>query len=169
MATRFDDWEGPFLQHHGVKGQKWGVRRYQNEDGSLTETGKKHLQKEFYKKLKDTGKKTMNQDFKSRIDASIKLLPKDRVKKLIAIGKRNEKELRRMTKGRITEDADYEKAFDGYYKEKARLVNDLLGKYGSRKIIGPEYRESASRVVDRIISRAENEIINKEKHERKRR
>lgn len=31
------------LCHHGVKGQKWGVRRYQNEDGSLTEAGKKRL------------------------------------------------------------------------------------------------------------------------------
>lgn len=29
------------LYHHGVKGQKWGVRRYQNEDGSLTNAGKK--------------------------------------------------------------------------------------------------------------------------------
>lgn len=27
--------------HHGIKGQKWGVRRYQNSDGSLTEEGKK--------------------------------------------------------------------------------------------------------------------------------
>lgn len=29
------------LEHHGVKGQKWGVRRYQNADGSLTSAGKK--------------------------------------------------------------------------------------------------------------------------------
>ena len=28
------------LYHHGIKGQKWGVRRYQNEDGSLTAAGK---------------------------------------------------------------------------------------------------------------------------------
>lgn len=28
------------LYHHGIKGQKWGIRRYQNPDGSLTEEGK---------------------------------------------------------------------------------------------------------------------------------
>lgn len=44
------------LQHHGVKGQKWGVRRYQNKDGSLTTAGK-HRQasskKESVKDLSD--------------------------------------------------------------------------------------------------------------------
>ena len=29
------------ISHHGVKGMKWGVRRYQNKDGSLTPAGKK--------------------------------------------------------------------------------------------------------------------------------
>lgn len=29
-----------YLSHHGVKGQKWGVRRFQNEDGTRTAEGK---------------------------------------------------------------------------------------------------------------------------------
>lgn len=28
------------LQHHGIKGMKWGIRRYQNKDGSLTPEGR---------------------------------------------------------------------------------------------------------------------------------
>jgi hypothetical protein len=37
------------LAHHGIKGQKWGVRRFQNADGSLTAAGKKRLSKEYHK------------------------------------------------------------------------------------------------------------------------
>ena len=33
------------LRHHGILGQKWGVRRYQNKDGSLTEAGKERYAK----------------------------------------------------------------------------------------------------------------------------
>lgn len=38
MDYSFED----YLMHHGIIGQKWGVRRYQNEDGSLTSAGKRH-------------------------------------------------------------------------------------------------------------------------------
>lgn len=37
------------LYHHGVKGQKWGVRRYQNADGSLTRLGKARHAAETFK------------------------------------------------------------------------------------------------------------------------
>ena len=52
------------LYHYGVKGMKWGVRRYQNYDGSYTKTGMKRYnqsldeynrQNERYKSLKKSG------------------------------------------------------------------------------------------------------------------
>lgn len=46
------------LKHHGVLGQKWGVRRFQNKDGTLTSSGKKRYSKDENKK----NVKTMSDD-----------------------------------------------------------------------------------------------------------
>jgi hypothetical protein len=37
------------LYHHGIKGQKWGIRRFQNKDGSLTKRGEKRYEKQSAK------------------------------------------------------------------------------------------------------------------------
>lgn len=45
MTNQNDWWEHKkncALHHSGIKGMKWGVRRYQNKDGTLTAAGKKH-------------------------------------------------------------------------------------------------------------------------------
>lgn len=41
-----------YLAHHGILGMKWGIRRYRNKDGSLTDAGKKRYEK---RKLKPIG------------------------------------------------------------------------------------------------------------------
>lgn len=45
------------LYHHGIKGMKWGVRRYQNDDGTLTSAGKQRYSKMSDDKLHKTLKK----------------------------------------------------------------------------------------------------------------
>ena len=43
------------LSHHGIKGQKWGVRRFRNKDGSLTPEGKaRYSDNELKLKQKET-------------------------------------------------------------------------------------------------------------------
>lgn len=39
------------LCHHGIKGQKWGVRRYQNPDGTLTDAGQKRYDRDVRENL----------------------------------------------------------------------------------------------------------------------
>lgn len=50
-----------YLAHHGVKGQKWGVRRFQNADGTLTAEGKVHYGKhpEYEKMVSNRSKKNI--------------------------------------------------------------------------------------------------------------
>ena len=47
----------PELYHWGVKGMKWGVRRYQNTDGTLTVAGKKRYERD---QRENSGKKKGN-------------------------------------------------------------------------------------------------------------
>lgn len=47
------------LYHHGVKGQRWGIRRYQNKDGTLTPRGRKRAEKLRNEYLAITGKKQL--------------------------------------------------------------------------------------------------------------
>lgn len=42
-----EDWRDGELTHYGIKGMKWGVRRYQNKDGTLTAAGKNRYNENY--------------------------------------------------------------------------------------------------------------------------
>ena len=71
------------LYHHGVKGQKWGILRYQNKDSSLLKSGKKHSTKisNFLSKHKE--KKVAKKALKAPTSKEISKLTDDELKKRI--------------------------------------------------------------------------------------
>lgn len=70
------------LYHWGIKGQKWGVRRYQDKDGSLTAAGKKRYARDAKEKgynkqdgdtyYKTVGKKNRREDLDVDTDRYVK-------------------------------------------------------------------------------------------------
>ena len=64
--------ENPELKHWGVKGMKWGIRRYQNKDGSLTRAGKKRQAANLEKARQ--AKKTKQDEIREREEKRSKLL-----------------------------------------------------------------------------------------------
>lgn len=94
------------LQHHGIKGQKWGVRRYQNADGSLTSAGQVRYNKLEKKRTK------LNNKYESYEKASIESDKKDIKRGMKSLNKK-------YNKGKITKEK-YETK-----KQNLLLVNNL--------------------------------------------
>ena len=67
------------IYHHGVPGQRWGIRRYQNKDGSLTPAGKKRADKLKAKYTELTGKRMRRNPTKTK-ESKSKEEPKKEVK-----------------------------------------------------------------------------------------
>lgn len=103
-----------YLSHHGILGQKWGVRRYQNSDGTLTSAGKKRLSNK-----KEPSKA---QVYKEKTEAY-----KSRMKQIKTMSDQElSNRLSRLEKEKKIRELDYEETYPG-----RKFAKDVLSGSGS--------------------------------------
>ena len=87
------------LYHHGIKGMKWGIRRYQNADGSLTNAGKKRAERKLNKLFKKSDKaiskyKSYDRQYKLADAGAKKALTTSQYGRWVTSGARMDKTIR---------------------------------------------------------------------------
>lgn len=87
MRNVFEYIDDVHLEHHGIKGQKWGVRRFQNPDGSRTSEGKKrysndYTSKDLKKDLDNAMKHKSSFDQKGSFDKKAFMEQQDRLQRI---------------------------------------------------------------------------------------
>lgn len=104
-----------FLQHHGIQGMHWGIRRYQNPDGSLTAAGRKRYDadsKKLYKSL---------DNYQSANSKKAKALTKYLNKSKKGFGFTTDKDINRARAKYVSAEKKESKAFDKYNKQYSKM------------------------------------------------
>lgn len=127
------------LTHWGIKGMRWGIRRYQNKDGTLTTAGKKRYAKEMAK-LKEEERVAKNkQRTKAKLD---KLDEKRREIEAIKSGKPAPKPAEKQThKPSIKDMSD----------EELRAVVNRLNMEKMYKQLKPEQVSAGKKFADKVM------------------
>ena len=123
------------LAHHGIKGQKWGVRRFQNADGTRTAAGKKRRSKEEPDLEKSLDPKVLYKNRDKLSDAELD-------KKLNRLRKENE--LKRMSES--------EKKDNKAAKLAVEIGKDILKGYLVKK--GLDYlKNNDTKIVNNVMDK----------------
>lgn len=143
--------DGSYISHHGILGQKWGIRRYQNEDGTLTPEGRRRYNKlvsknlkmfnderrfyEEYSKSKPEADKKADEAYKAYNDfwtKYSKYLDVDSYDSFEAAGVPNGKKLDQKL-NELWEKSEIAER-DAMYAAEKYVVDRMLDKYGSTKL-----------------------------------
>ena len=132
------------LYHHGVGGMKWGVRRYQNEDGSLTPEGRVHY---GYNSETRRYTKELNRIDRSTIDDKRKLHDSQEEEKRYR--SKLDRVIKKNTKNGVLN--INKKTGDKLHQYQSKINSEINNSEFYRKRI-----EEAKQKADRIISEAES-------------
>ena len=133
--------ENSQLYHHGILGMKWGVRRFQNKDGSLTSVGKRHLEQNS--KAKPGGNNNKKKGHNTNKGKSINELSDDELRKRI-----NRLELEKRYEA-LSKTEQKAKMFDG-----KRFVTQVLENSG--KVVATQL---STYVMGTVVNKVSNRNI----------
>lgn len=145
------------LAHHGIEGQKWGVRRWQNPDGTYTEEGKERY---FGSGKKNTGAKSNTKEYlkfrnkmlkeKTRPDLAdwYKENHKAQDKQMLKDAKKIDKQANKMRKNQLKDfyddpnelvaDIDRVYKISGHQNDNKTIDDIKIGAYGSKTSDDPD-------------------------------
>lgn len=139
------------LYHFGVKGMKWGVRRYQNEDGSLTSLGKKRNQMRSDRKIakkRQTTSNIVNAEYSRREfeDAKTRLKLENQTKK----SKRQQDLEKKYLKQGFTKD---EAEIKAYNRAKTETILKVAGGIALASAAAYVAYKHYDKVTDRVFEK----------------
>lgn len=145
-----------YLAHHGIKGQKWGVRRYQNPDGTLTEAGIARYGSKKKQSLNDG--KIIREVSKSSLFGArhLRSMRNTRLENKISQKKESEKNTEKLEKKLNAQKLsnDNRKAYEDYTSTGKMIAqNLLLTHFGADR-----YRSARARGEKRIRSLLETSV-----------
>jgi len=149
-----------FLMHHGIKGQKWGVRRFQNPDGSLTKAGTKRYRQERRSLRRDIRKIQRSNYLKT---GSIDGKYASKVNKKISTAQRNDKEYQRLSR-KVTQ-AENEASAASNLRDRASEHNMDIAEYEYDKAYSrlntalTEKEARGKQIADRYLNEYHNAKI----------
>lgn len=154
------------LEHYGIKGQEWGTRRFQYEDGSLTPEGKirygqgerKDVKKVLKQGLKEAKKNERKKVYFDELNDKSKYYNKDRRKDKKyndRPGSVNESKYWTDQYNKLAKDYHEALASDAVIKKGQKISSDVLKNFNSEFKLGSSaelYREY-KKATDEILSR----------------
>lgn len=139
-----------YLQHYGILGMRWGIRRYQNKDGSLTPAGKKRLSKLDAERETLLGKNKKSESTEK--PKSVKEMTTDELQSLIT--------RRRMEKEYLTLDNDVSNLTPVHTPAIKRFLSTLGG-----KVIAPAAMDAGKKFLTDFLNKEGSKLLGMDKTE----
>lgn len=134
------------LTHHGILGQKWGVRRYQYADGSLTPAGRKRYKIDEQGNLVEKTKKERKMEAKQ--------VRKEKAEEAKRIRLERENETREKKKERLLKSRDLAQIYDNRELFTTQELQEIYNRYNMERnisnLVPKEKEASYADITDRL-------------------